>query len=160
MAQLALNVKKKLPRDGAAASNFAGGGGSGGGPGKATSMNGLPTTGQRGCASEGFFVAQCHITSQSCGVKLPAAVRIEGFVNKLGWSQIEVDDLDSSCTRSIVNGTGISFTQSLQILHLMQLVLHLAWSLLFKSHLFIYQAKISEILNFTSAIFKPDSSHG
>ena len=46
MAQLALNVKKKLPRDGGMA-NLAGGGGSGsgGGPGKATSMNGLPTTG-------------------------------------------------------------------------------------------------------------------
>ena len=52
MAQLALNVKKKLPRDGGMA-NLAGGGGSGsgGGPGKATSMNGLPTTGAwlRGC---------------------------------------------------------------------------------------------------------------
>ena len=48
MAQLALNVKKKLPRDGGGgAASLAGGGGSGsgGGPGKATSMNGLPTTG-------------------------------------------------------------------------------------------------------------------
>ena len=49
MAQLALNVKKKLPRDGGGSASLAVGGGgaagSGGGPGKATSMNGLPTTG-------------------------------------------------------------------------------------------------------------------
>ena len=50
MAQLALNVKKKLPREGGAASLAGGGGsGSGGGPGKATSMNGLPTTGTDAC---------------------------------------------------------------------------------------------------------------
>ncbi|TRY77238.1 hypothetical protein TCAL_05312 [Tigriopus californicus] len=39
LAGLALNVKKKLPRDGSAPFGM---GGSGGGPGKATSMNGLP----------------------------------------------------------------------------------------------------------------------
>ena len=60
MAQLALNVKKKLPRDGGAATaaNLAGGGGSGsgGGPGKATSMNGLPTTGKYRDSLKGLYV--------------------------------------------------------------------------------------------------------
>ena len=43
LASVALGVRKKMPRNNNAGETV-GGGGTGGGPGKATSMNGLPTT--------------------------------------------------------------------------------------------------------------------
>ena len=44
LASVALGVRKKMPRT----NNNEGGGSGGGGPGKATSMNGLPTTAMTG----------------------------------------------------------------------------------------------------------------
>jgi len=70
MAELALNVRKKLPRNNA----NSGPNNTASGPGKATSMNGLPTTAvMAAAASPAKFGQQMEAKRQTTTVRAPAA---------------------------------------------------------------------------------------
>lgn len=79
LAGLALNVKKKLPRDGSAPFGM---GGSGGGPGKATSMNGLP---QISMTSPGLPSSASQGLPSGIARSLNFIIRAWNFIEALKW---------------------------------------------------------------------------
>eukprot|EP00095_Tigriopus_kingsejongensis_P000979 maker-scaffold39_size501901-snap-gene-1.16 protein:Tk00979 transcript:maker-scaffold39_size501901-snap-gene-1.16-mRNA-1 annotation:"PREDICTED: uncharacterized protein LOC100875476" len=83
LAGLALNVKKKLPRDASAPFGL---GGSGGGPGKSTSMNGLP---QMGLTSPG-------LPSSASSGKPPQLDLTSGTATTASSKALEQTDSDNS----------------------------------------------------------------